>query len=146
MTQGKELPKVLILEDEMQMRFYLMTLVKSLGFEPILAKDGLEGLDILSHTRPSALILDIMMPRKGGCLVYQEITACPKYKDLPIIFFSGVDRNAFFHYIKMLNVTLEHPVPEPEIYVAKDADPEYLKTVIRTCVEKNNPEPDHWIH
>jgi len=143
MTQGKELPKVLILEDEMQMRFYLMTLVKSMGFEPILAKDGSEGLDVLKQVRPSALILDIMMPKKGGGLVYQEIAACPAYKDLPIIFFSGVDRNAFFHYIKMLNVTLEHPVPEPEIYVAKDADPEYLKTVIRTCVEKNYPEPDH---
>jgi len=143
MTRGKELPKVLILEDEMQMRFYLMTLVKSMGFEPLLAKDGSEGLDVLKQVRPSALILDIMMPKKGGGLVYQEIVARPEYKDLPIIFFSGVDRNAFFHYIKMLNVTLEHPVPEPEIYVAKDADPEYLKTVIRTCVEKNYPKPDH---
>jgi CheY-like chemotaxis protein len=143
MTQGKELPKVLILEDEMQMRFYLMTLVKSLGYVPILAKDGSEGLKLLKQVRPSALILDIMMPKKGGGLVYQEISARPEYKDLPIIFFSGVDRKAFFHYIKMLNVALEHPVPEPDIYVAKDADPEYLKTVIRTCVEKNYPEPDH---
>jgi DNA-binding response OmpR family regulator len=142
MNQGKELPKVLILEDEMQMRFYLMTLVKSMGYDPILAKDGSEGLELLKQIRPSALILDIMMPKKGGGLVYQEIAACPEYKDLPVIFFSGVDRNAFFHYIKMLNVALELPVPEPEIYIAKDADPEYLKTVIRTCVEKNYPKPD----
>lgn len=142
MNQGKGLPKVLILEDEMQMRFYLMTLVKSMGYDPILAKDGSEGLELLKQVRPSALILDIMMPKKGGGLVYQEIAACPEYKDLPIIFFSGVDRKAFFHYIKMLNVALEFPVPEPKIYIAKDADPEYLKTVIRTCVEKNYPKPD----
>nr|NJM01782.1 response regulator [Desulfobacula sp.] len=89
MTRGKELQKVLILEDEMQMRFYLMTLVKSLGFEPILAKDGSEGLDILKQVKPSALILDIMMPKKGGCLVYREISARPEFKDLPIIFFQG---------------------------------------------------------
>ncbi len=141
MIREKEKPKVLILDDEMQMRFYLMTLVKSMGFEPILAKDGAEGLDILSHTRPSALILDIMMPIKGGGLVYQELVACPEFKDIPIIFFSGVDRNAFFHYIKMLNITLENPVPIPAIYVAKDADPEYLKEVIKACVYP--PEPDH---
>ena len=145
MNLGKDLPKVLILEDEMQMRFYLMTLVKSMGFEPLLAKDGVEWLDILNHIRPAALILDIMMPKKGGGLVYQELVSHPEFKDIPIIFFSGVDRNAFFHYIKMLNVTLEHPVPEPDIYVAKDADPEYLKTVIRTCVEKNYPKQDHYM-
>ncbi|MFA5903304.1 MAG: response regulator [Desulfobacula sp.] len=141
MAREKETPKVLILDDEMQMRFYLMTLVKSIGFEPILAKDGAEGLDILNHTRPSAIVLDIMMPVKGGGLVYQELVARPDYKDIPVIFFSGVDRDAFFHYIKMLNVTLKHPVPVPAIYVAKDADPEYLKEVIKTCVRP--PEPDH---
>jgi len=140
MTRKRELPKVLILDDEMQMRFYLMTLVKSIGFEPILAKDGAEGLDILNHIRPAALILDIMMPKKGGGLVYQELAARPDFKDIPIIFFSGVDRAAFFHYIKMLNVTLEQPVPIPAIYVAKDADPEYLKEVIKTCV--CSPERD----
>jgi len=137
------LPKVLILEDEMQMRFYLMTLVKSMGYDPILAKDGVEGLDILNHVRPAALILDIMMPKKGGGLVYRELAARTDFKDIPVIFFSGVDRNAFFHHIKMLNVTLEHPLPEPAFYVAKDADPEYLKSVIRTCVEKNHPKPEH---
>lgn len=139
MTRGKKLPKVLILDDEMQMRFYLMTLVKSIGCEPILAKNGAEGLDILSHIKPAALILDIMMPEKGGGPVYRELVTRPDFKDIPIIFFSGVDRDAFFHYIKMLNVTLEHPVPEPAIYVAKDADPEYLKEVIKTCVYKNTP-------
>ena len=141
MIQEKEKPKVLILDDEMQMRFYLMTLVKSMGFEPILAKDGAEGLDILKNIRPAAIVLDIMMPVKGGGLVYQELAARPDFNDIPIIFFSGVDRAAFFHYIKMLNVTLKEPVPVPAIYVAKDADPEYLKEVIKTCV--SSPEPDH---
>ncbi len=142
MIGENELPKVLILEDEMQMRFYLITLVKSIGFEPIPAKNGAEGLDILNRIKPAALILDIMMPEKGGGLVYQELCARTDFKDVPIIFFSGVDRQAFFHYIKMLNVSLEHPVPEPGIFVAKDADPEYLKQIIKTCVNKRTPESD----
>lgn len=141
MIREKGLPKVLILDDEMQMRFYLMTLVKSMGFEPILAKDGAEGLDILSRIRPAAIVLDIMMPVKGGGLVYQALALHPEFKDIPIVFFSGVDKDAFFHYIKMLNVTLKEPVPMPAIYVAKDADPEYLKEVIKNCVIP--PETDH---
>ncbi|MCK5542153.1 MAG: response regulator [Desulfobacterales bacterium] len=132
-------PKVLIIDDEMQMRFYIMTLVKSLGFDPVMAKDGVQGLDILADIKPSAIILDIMMPQKGGSLVYQELVSNPEFNHIPIVFFSGVDRKAFFHYIKMLNINSKNIIPEPEFYVAKDAEPEYLKEVIKICVLRNDP-------
>jgi len=134
MVQKKDRHTVLIIDDEIQMRFYLMTLVKSLGFDPVLAKDGVQGLDALTRIKPAAIILDIMMPEKGGSIVYQELITHPEFKTIPIIFFSGVDRKAFFHYIKMLNVNLEYDIPEPAVFVAKDADPEYLKAVIEKCV------------
>mgnify|MGYP003961362241 CR=1 FL=1 len=134
MKNTEEKPKVLIFEDEMQIRFYLTTLVKSIGFEPITAKDGVQGLEMLKTLRPSVIILDVMMPNMGGGLVYKELVSHPELKDIPVVFFSGVDRAAFFHYIRMLNASLPHSVPEPSNYVAKDADPEYLKTVIKQCV------------
>ena len=133
-TEEIQKPKVLIFEDEMQMRFYLTILVKSIGFEPITAKDGVQGLEMLKTIRPSAIVLDIMMPNMGGGLVYKELVIQPKLKDIPVVFFSGVDRAAFIHYIRMLNATLPYPVPEPSMYVPKDADPQYLKTVIENCV------------
>lgn len=135
MNEEIQKPKVLIFEDEMQMRFYLTTLVKSLEFEPIMAKDGIQGLEMLKTVKPSVIILDIMMPNMGGGPVYKELISRPELKDIPVIFFSGVDRAAFFHHIRMLNATLPYPVPEPSNYVAKNADPEYLKTVIKNCVE-----------
>ncbi len=113
-----------------------MTLVKTLGFDPVLANDGVQGLDKLKRIKPAVIILDIMMPNKGGTLVYQELLTQPHLATIPIVFFSGVDRKAFFHYIKMLNINLENVIPEPGIYIAKDADPEYLKSVIKTCVLK----------
>lgn len=139
MDLKKTKPKILIIDDEMQMRFYIMTLVKSLGFDPVLAKDGIQGLDILTDIKPVAIILDIMMPEKGGALVYQELVSNSELSHIPIVFFSGVDRKAFFHYIKMLNINFESKIPEPEYYVAKDADPEYFKEVIKACVLSNDP-------
>ncbi len=136
MNQEESKTRVLIVDDEAQMRFYLMTLVKSLGFEPILTKDGVQGLAELKRVKPSAIILDIMMPNKGGARFYQEFLQEPDWQDVPVVFFSGVDRNAFFHYIKMLNIKEKHNIPEPEYYVAKDADPEYLKTVVKECIKK----------
>ena len=133
-------PRVLIIDDEIQMRFYVMTLVKSLVFEPLMANDGTQGLDILADIKPDVIILDIMMPNKGGSLVYQEIVNNPEFKHIPIVFFSGVDHQAFIHYIKMLNVNLENKIPKPEYFVAKDAEPEYLMEVIKSCVLKNNSD------
>ncbi|MFH2058324.1 MAG: response regulator [Pseudomonadota bacterium] len=135
MKPEKETPRVLIIDDEMSMRFYLMTLVKSLGFEPILAKDGVQGLERLKSIKPAVIILDIMMPEKGGVIVYQEIVTHVEYKTIPVVFFSGVDRKVFFHHLKMLNIAaIGDNIPEPGIYIAKDADPEYLRSIIKKCV------------
>ncbi|MCP3926298.1 MAG: response regulator [Desulfobacterales bacterium] len=132
--------EILIIEDEVQMRFYLMTLVKSMGLNPVLTKDGNEGLLKLSEIKPKGIILDVMMPDKGGALVYKELVTNPDLKNIPVVFFSGVDKSAFFHYIKMLN--LKHlkkneTIPEPEYFVAKDADPEYLKEVVKRSINQN---------
>ena len=141
MALEKEIkPRVLIVDDEIQMRFYVMTIVKSLGFDPVMANDGKQGLDILTDIKPAAIVLDIMMPNKGGSLVYQELVNNPELNHIPIVFFSGVDREAFFHYIKMLNINLENKIPNPEYFVAKDAEPEYLMEVIKKCVLKNDSD------
>lgn len=135
--QNNNRPRVLIIDDEIDMRFYLMALVKSLDFEPILAKDGNQGLDELKKIKPSIIVLDIMMPQKGGSRVYQELVTHPDFKQIPIIFFSGVDKKAFLHHIKMLNVNLNQKIPDPQYFVAKNADPEYLKDIIKKCVQHN---------
>ncbi len=137
MAQNKEKPIILIIDDEIHMRYYLMTLIKTLGFDPVLAKNGAQGLDKLKQIKPAVIVLDIMMPQKGGVSVYQELMTHPELNKIPVVFFSGVDRKAFFHYIKMLNIRLKTKIPKPGIYIAKDADPEHLKHVIKRCAEKN---------
>lgn len=122
---------VLIIEDEMDMRFYLMAMVRSLGLESILTRDGVQGLLALGTLRPDLIILDVMMPEKGGALVYQELKTNPLYRDIPLILFSGVDFQSFVHYIKMLNLNRVEKIPCPKYYVEKSADPDYLKQVIK---------------
>ncbi|MCP4021954.1 MAG: response regulator [Desulfobacteraceae bacterium] len=122
------------MEDEMQIRFFLMTLVKSLGFEPVLTVNGLRGLLVLNKASPDLIILDVMMPEKGGALVYRELKTRPEFKNIPVIIYTGVDRDAFLHYIKMLNVKLKTKIPEPEFFVAKSDDPQYLKMIIEKCI------------
>lgn len=127
--------EILIIEDEMEMRFYLMTMVKALGHTPVVTRNGVEGLGVLEDRLPAMIILDIMMPEKGGALVYQEICAHPRWRKIPLLIFSGVDREAFDHYVRMLNAASPHPTPSPGFYVEKSADPDYLKAMILNCME-----------
>ncbi|MCF6247878.1 MAG: response regulator [Desulfobacula sp.] len=125
---------VLIMDDEMDMRFYLMSMVKTLGFIPHLAPNGLKGMAWLQKNRPDLIILDVMMPEKGGALVYQEIKNSSSFRTIPLIVFSGVEHSTFNHYIKMLNVNLNKKISEPQYYVEKSADPDYLMRVIKQAV------------
>lgn len=125
---------VLVMEDEMDMRFYLMTLIKSLGLRPVLAQNGAKGLEILEKSRPDLVILDVMMPEKGGALVYVRMKTDLKFKEIPLIVFSGVNKAAFQHYIHMLNTDPGHDIPFPRYYVEKSAEPDYLKGLIKNCI------------
>lgn len=127
---------VLIIDDEMDMRFYLMAMVKSLGFKPVLTKNGVQGLETLDRLLPDMIILDIMMPEKGGALVFQELKAHASYRDIPLLIFSGVNPDAFVHYVKMLNIDPAVETPLPKYYVEKSADPDYLKQMILNCMNE----------
>ena len=134
---------ILIIEDEMEMRFYLMALVKSMGHRPVMTRNGAHGLealdDSLGTALPDLIILDVMMPEKGGAIVYLEVKADERLRDIPLLIFSGVDPTAFGHYIKMLNADPDRDIPIPKYYVEKSADPDYLKRVITECMNDPNP-------
>jgi len=134
MSESGPAKDVLIMEDELDMRFYLMSMVKTLGFNPHLAPNGVKGMAWLRAKKPDLIILDVMMPEKGGALVYQEIKSRAAFRTIPLIVFSGVDQSTFNHYIKMLNVNLKKKIPEPEYYVEKSADPDYLMSVIKQAM------------
>ena len=131
---------ILIMEDEMDMRFYLMALVTSMGYEPLVTRNGVQGLERLKqdNAKVDRILLDVMMPEKGGALVYKELKLHPLFRDIPLVIFSGVEPASFRHYIKMLNLESELEIPEPEYYVEKSADPEYLKNIILQSLDQDS--------
>lgn len=80
---------ILVADDEPEVRAYLAMALRCHGFQPEFAEDGYEVLSYLrSAPRPvSALLLDLMMPRKDGMEVLQEVRAFDR--EMPIIVISG---------------------------------------------------------
>lgn len=65
--------KVLIVDDESDMRIFLTTLLETNGFRPSCAADGREGLEMARKVKPALIILDVMMPRESGVSMYREL-------------------------------------------------------------------------
>lgn len=82
-------PRVLVVEDDPNVRGLLQTLLSSEGYEVVTASDGLAGLVKLSSAKPALMLLDLMMPDLGGVRVLEELRADPTLSDVPVIVVTG---------------------------------------------------------
>jgi CheY-like chemotaxis protein len=89
-TEGSDgAPRVLIVDDEVDMRHALSLLVESHGFEIVgEAGTGVEAIDLASQDPPDVIVLDYMMPEMDGAEAAQRLRSiAPKAK---IIAFSAI--------------------------------------------------------
>ena len=81
--------KVLIVEDEEIIYELLQRKLTQEGYEVVVAKDGEEGLAKIREEKPDLILLDIIMPKKGGFEVMEEIQKEEGLKDIPVIVISN---------------------------------------------------------
>ncbi len=118
--------KILVIDDELDMRTFLSTLFETKGYKPLVAADGLEGLQKAKDAKPEVIILDVMMPKEGGIHLYRNLKSDPMTKDIPVIMLSGIARKTFFYSQNVLNRYTGQSLPEPEAYIEKPPEPEEL--------------------
>ena len=117
---------VLIVEDELDMRIFISTLLETSGYEPVTTRDGKEGLIKARDVSPDLIILDVMMPGEGGVQMYRQLKTDHTLKAIPVIMLSAVARKTFSHYLNMVNARLEKPIPGPDAYIEKPPEAEEL--------------------
>ena len=84
--------KILIADDEPNILISLEFLMKREGYTVHLAHDGQEALDVLRRERPRLLLLDVMMPRKTGFEVCQEVRQDEAVKNTLILMLTAKGR------------------------------------------------------
>ena len=84
-SESKEfLGRVLIVDDDPDTLFTINEMVKDCNCETILAKNGIECLDILNQSTPDLILLDIMMPVMDGFETIKNIRENPEWKNIPV--------------------------------------------------------------
>jgi CheY-like chemotaxis protein len=123
--------KVLVVDDELDMRTFITTLLETNGYKPISAVDGREGMEIARRSKPALIILDVMMPKESGINMYRELKRDPALKTIPVIMLSALSRKTFFHSQKVLDEYSGEHAPEPSAYIEKPPEPDELLQAIQ---------------
>jgi len=85
---------VLIVDDEEYIVTSLEYVVKSAGYETVIAYDGEQAMEKVTATVPDLLILDVMMPKLDGFEVCEKIRANPLWKSIRIIMLTAKGRDS----------------------------------------------------
>ncbi len=123
--------KVLVVDDDPDVRSFVITVLDENQYIPLVAKDGVEGFEMIEKDPPDLVILDVLMPRGSGIRLYHKLKTTEKYKQIPIIMFTGIALNSFLKSQKVLDEFKGGEVPEPDIYLEKPADPEELAAAVK---------------
>jgi CheY-like chemotaxis protein/signal transduction histidine kinase len=77
---------ILIIEDDLVFARLLMERVRERGFAAVVATDGNSGIALAEELIPSAILLDVMLPRLDGWGIMQKLTDNPRTRHIPVQF------------------------------------------------------------
>ncbi len=107
--------KILIIDDEKDMRVYLEAVFRKAGFDTETAENGEEGQWLAEAHQPDLITLDILMPKKSGIKAYRGLRTSDKTRSIPIVVLTGLTRlDDFFGDLGDL--------PRPDALVEKPID------------------------
>lgn len=85
--------KILVADDEPNIVISLEYLLKREGYAVLIARDGQEALDTIARDKPDLVLLDVMMPKKTGFEVCQEVRANEALHGIKILMLTAKGRD-----------------------------------------------------
>lgn len=82
--------KVLLVDDDQNAVKYLSVVLSEHGYDPVSAYDGQEGLQKVKQDKPDLIVLDVMMPKKSGLVLFRQLKTDEQSKDIPVLMVTGV--------------------------------------------------------
>ncbi len=86
--------KILIAEDERDIRELISFTLQFAGYEVVSVQNGAEAVDQALATQPDLILLDVRMPRMTGYQACEALKALPETRDIPVIFLSAKGQDA----------------------------------------------------
>jgi signal transduction histidine kinase/CheY-like chemotaxis protein len=125
-AHGRNGECVLVVEDDAEVRAYVVETLTHLGYEVLQANDAEQALELLaSHKTVSLLLTDVVMPGKNGRKLAEEARALSPA--LKVLYMTGYSRNAIVHQGRL--------DPDVEL-IQKPLTTEQLATAVRKALDR----------
>jgi CheY-like chemotaxis protein len=135
---GIERKKILIVDDELDLRIFLCNLLGNCGYEPIDAGDKDKGMQMAVREKPALIILDVTMPKESGIQMYRELKEHEDLKNVPVIMVSAIDKKTFSFYQKFQRTPRHKDFPYPGAFLEKPLEAEELIELVRTLTKTDD--------
>ncbi len=119
--------KVLVVDDDIDHVTIVRTILEQHGYDPLEAFNGEEALELVKHTMPDLILLDIMMPKMDGLEVIRRLKEDARTRDLPVIMFSA--KSGTREIMESFNYGASN-------YLIKPIDTERLLEKVETTLKK----------
>jgi len=144
--------KVLVVDDDKNAVKFLSVVLSENGYDPIIAYDGHEGLEKVKENDIDLIVLDVMMPKKTGFVLFKELKRKDETKDIPILMLTAVaaslqeldahEEDTFERPYDSLRESLRKTLREmretgevrPEMFVDKPVDPDAFIERVRQLI------------
>ncbi len=144
--------KVLVVDDDENTRTFLSAALEQNGYQPVGACNGQEGLAMIQGDKPDLVLLDVMMPKKTGFVLFKQLRRTEEFKDIPVIMLTGVAevledldaqsgdtherpydalREAMRKNIKEMK---EEGLVKPDAFIDKPIDPEVVIAKVKELI------------
>lgn len=127
--------KILIVDDELDIRIFLCNLLGNCGYQPLEAGDKDEGMQMAQREKPALIILDVTMPRESGIQMYRELKEHEDLKTVPVIMVSTIDKKTFSFYQKFQGTPRHKKLPDPGAYLEKPLEADELIELVRRLTQ-----------
>jgi CheY-like chemotaxis protein len=127
--------RVLVVDDEQDVRHYLRTALEDAGFIVETASDGYEALERLKTNPPDLISLDLVMPRHSGAMFHRELLKNRLWAKIPVLIVTGHARD------DLGRADLEElTMSGPGVYLEKPVSPPAYVDAVRRLLGIETPE------
>ena len=145
--------RVLVVDDDENTRRFLSVALKANGYEAVTAEDGDDGYTKVQESKPDLILLDVMMPKKTGFVLFKQLRRKEEFKDIPVIMLTAVAEVLEEDETQAEGETFERPfdslrdslrkaiakmrdegLVKPEVFIDKPIDPDKLIQEVKTLI------------
>jgi putative two-component system response regulator len=119
--------KILVVDDNSDLRELAQTILRMQNYEVILAKDGKEALEIFDRTSPDLVVSDIAMPKMDGFAFLRAVRSREKGNAVPFLFLSAYSQTGNLSQARRLAV---------DDYLFKPFDAQELLDAVRIRLDR----------